>query len=96
MHVEDDYDYYFSNKDNILRDELFDNLKASYFMARNTNLPIYKVNVPLKTDYNEKKDLKKDVQKMHTHDYNLESENYFDPFSNNKNTVDSGFASSVI
>ena len=61
MHVEDDYDYYFSNKDNILRDELFENLKASYFMARNKNLPIYKVSVPLKTYCTEKKDLKKGV-----------------------------------
>ena len=33
---------------------------------------------------------------MPPHGYILESENYFDPFSNNKNTVDSGFASSVI
>jgi hypothetical protein len=43
IHVEDDYDYHFPNTDVKLRDELFANLKAAYFMKRNKNLPIYKV-----------------------------------------------------
>jgi len=59
VHVEDDYDYTFPNTDAILRDEFFENLKAAYFMARNKNLPVFKINVPMKTYCTSKSDIKK-------------------------------------
>ena len=61
IHVEDDYDYHFPNTDVSLRNELFENLKAAYFMKRNKNLPIYKVSVPLKTYLTTKTDIKKQL-----------------------------------
>jgi len=59
VHVEDDYDYMFPNKDIVLRDELFENLKAAYYMARNKNLPVFKISVPLVNYCTSKSDLKK-------------------------------------
>jgi hypothetical protein len=59
VHVEDDYDYAFPNTDAVLRDEFFENIKAAYFMARNKNLPIFAINVALKTYETTKSDLKK-------------------------------------
>ena len=58
IHVEDDYDYSFPNKEVDRRNELFENMKAAYFMKRNKNLPIYKVSVPLDTYLTTKKDIK--------------------------------------
>jgi hypothetical protein len=69
IHVEDDYDYHFPNTDVKLRDELFANLKAAYFMKRNKNLPIYKVQVPLKTYLTTKSDIAKNLQKRPPHGY---------------------------
>lgn len=61
VHVEDDYDYTFPNTDAVLRDEFFENLKAAYFLARNKNLPIFKIGVPMKNYVTAKSDLKKGI-----------------------------------
>ena len=63
IHVEDDYDYFFPNKDDKRRDELFENLKAAYYYKMGKNMLVFKVNVPLKNYLTEKKDLKKGIQR---------------------------------
>ena len=80
IHVDDDYDYHFPNKDGQLRDELFENLKAAFYMKMNKNLPVFKVGVPLKNFLTEKKDLKKGIQRRPPTGYLDEAEDLYDPY----------------
>ena len=96
IHVEDAYDYHFPNTDVTLRDELFENLKAAYFMKRNKNLPIYKVQVPLKTYLTTKKDIEKNIQHRPPNGYLAEAEDKYDPYSKGQQTAANVAATSSI
>jgi hypothetical protein len=78
IHVEDDYDYFFPNKDDKRRDELFENLKAAYYYKMGKNLLVFKVNVPLKNYLTEKKDLKKGIQRHPPAGFLNELEDHYD------------------
>jgi len=79
VHVSCDYDYLFPNKDERLRDELFENLKAAYFLLAKKNLPVYKVpKLNKKSQYTSKDDARKAIMKHPNESFLSESSNLYE------------------
>ena len=78
LHVRNEYDYRFIC-DN--REELFNSIKAVYFLQMNDNLPIYAVSENLKTYATSKKDVKNDLIKMPPEKYRQYFEDVYEPIS---------------
>ena len=64
IHVKDEHDYHFPNKYVELRNELFENIKAAFFMRMKKNLEIYEVESSLKKYITEKSHVKKGIKKI--------------------------------
>jgi hypothetical protein len=76
VHVSDEYDYRFICP---LRDELFTSIKAVYFQAMNTNLPIYGTEKNLKEFATSKKDVKDKVERIPPASCRLHDEDVYEP-----------------
>jgi hypothetical protein len=77
VHFKDEYDYRFICEN---RDEMFESLKAVYFLQMNTNLPIYAVSEKhLKSWATSKKEAKEGKDKTPPQDKRLFDEDVYEP-----------------
>jgi len=62
-----------------MRDELFENLKAAYFLLAKKNLPVYKVpKLNKKTQYTNKDDARKAIMKAPNQSFLSEESNLYE------------------